>query len=99
VQGAENLLVWGARETIRRERPAINIEDDPEFTARMTSPENVALFGIPPEVVGFSALTWLKKIGYRIEHRLQNDLFMVHSDEPGAADLEAMRVSSGSGGR
>eukprot|EP00798_Chlamydomonas_sp_ICE-L_P014062 gene14062-20005_t len=51
VQGAENLLIWGAKETILREKPAINIEDISAFNARMISPENIHLFQMPPEVL------------------------------------------------
>eukprot|EP00798_Chlamydomonas_sp_ICE-L_P002185 gene2185-33800_t len=82
VQGAENLLIWGAKETILREKPAINIEDNIEFNARMTSPENIHLFQMPPEVVSFNAITWLKSIGYEVEFRHIEDVIMVYKGPP-----------------
>ncbi len=74
VQGAENLMLYGARETILRELPTINVEDSPYFTAKFATQESIELLGIPLEVQQFKGIEWLKSIGYRLTFQGGEDL-------------------------
>jgi hypothetical protein len=90
VQGSENMVVYGARETIVREKPVINMELNPGMTSRMTSPELVAQLRIPDEVARFDAMKWLLSVGYSEVDRIGEDVFLAHPSQP---KLHAARKS------
>jgi len=90
VQGSENMLVFGARETILREKPVINMELNSGMTSMMKSPELIAQLRVPDDVARFEAVTWLISIGYREVDRLGEDVFFAHPFQP---KLHAARKS------
>jgi hypothetical protein len=50
VQGADDLLLYGARETILREKPVINLEDSAFWPAKMKTAAMIRLLQMPEEV-------------------------------------------------
>ncbi|KAG8467323.1 hypothetical protein KFE25_000639 [Diacronema lutheri] len=78
VQGAESLVLHGARRTVLRELPTIIMESTASFQAAMRSPELAREMGIPPDVAAFDGHAWLENIGYRPVRRMGDDVFLQH---------------------
>ncbi|KAF8062713.1 hypothetical protein HT031_004043 [Scenedesmus sp. PABB004] len=60
VQGAEKLMFYGARDTIKRNKPVVAFETNADFMADAVA----KTLSVPPEVLAFSIADYLKSLGY-----------------------------------
>lgn len=89
VQGSENLFLYGARNTIKRELPAINLEMSNFFLNRTLSPEFREAMDIGDTVAAFDGISWLKSIGYEQREQIVEDVFLWHPSSPPPKSLPA----------
>jgi FkbM family methyltransferase len=76
VQGSEDYVIWGARETIAREAPVILMEREDWLLRKMHGPEMTNELGLSHEVASFDAMIYLRSIGYVKVLRMGFDVFL-----------------------
>jgi FkbM family methyltransferase len=76
VQGSEDYVIWGARDTIAREAPVILMEREDLFLRKMHEPEMINALGLSHEVASFDAMIYLRSIGYVEVLRIGLDVFL-----------------------
>ncbi len=69
VEGAEKLVIWGARKTIERHRPLIIYENN----WKTISDEMVSVLNVPDEILSFDIETFLQKCGYKIKTTIEDN--------------------------
>jgi FkbM family methyltransferase len=95
VQGAEPLMFWGARETIRRCLPAVAFEDTPdEF--RISESMRVAL-GIPDEVMAFDFKKFFRSLNYTSFRVTQSDRLFLPAGHPARERVKRESLAWGGG--
>jgi FkbM family methyltransferase len=96
VQGAEPLMFWGARQTIRRCMPAVAFEDTPdEF--RISESMRVAL-GIPEEVMAFDFKAFFRSLNYTSFRVTQSDRLYLPPGHPASDRVRREAAMWGGGG-
>ena len=78
VEGGEDLVLWGARETIARDRPVILIERLPSSAEPANRKELFDVCGVPTgsPVRSWDADAWLAKLGYAERARFSWDIML-----------------------
>ena len=73
VEGAEPLVFYGARETIRRCMPVIVFEKN----SNVVSQDMINLLGLSEEVAGFNIVNYCRSLGYKKIYELHIDDYML----------------------
>lgn len=96
VQGAESMVLYGARRTVLREKPSISMEDGAFFKKMFASDEMVRALGMPSEVARFDGHAWLLSVGYTEVMRSGSDVFFSHPEQRRKAEppREGARASA-----
>lgn len=77
VQGAEKLVFYGARETIRKHLPVINFEQPTLMNPFTITQEMIEDMAIPPELLDFEVTTYLRSLGYMQAKVVADDSYWV----------------------
>jgi hypothetical protein len=94
VQGAEKMVIYGARETIKRSLPVVNYEVVEGIFGEAWLQKYAAALNVPEEVKGFDVQGFLKGLGYTLGKRTAIDLFW-HPPGYDAATATAQLVAKG----
>ena len=73
VEGAEPLVFYGARETIRRCMPVIVFEKN----NNVVSQDMINVLGLSEEVAGFNIVNYCRSLGYKKIYELHIDDYML----------------------